>query len=264
MRKYTPKDNVQAKAKYTDRFWVAPQVPRLPVEEDAHFAAVLEKIKEAVEVLDAYIEIGQLVIHIRPEQNIDALRTLKEECCYAMCSELSAVDYLAQDGEFEIFYQMLNLDEAKRVRFLTRIKENQAIESIVPLYAMAKFAEREMYDMFGIVVNNHPYLKRIIMPDDWEGHPLRKTYPLEGDEFASWYEVDKIFGKEYRDIIGPELRDPARVDRYDTQRFARIGHEVPFGADPELVDETETPIEYSSDFLVDYNKGPHEVLDKRK
>ena len=263
MRKYTPKGNVQAKAKYTDRFWVAPQVPREPVE-DAHFAEVLEKMKAAVDVLDAYVEIGQLVIHIRPEQNIDALRTLKEECGYAMCSELSAVDYLAQDGEFEIFYQLLNLAERKRTRILTRIKEDQGIESIVPLYDMAKFAEREMYDMFGIYVNNHPYLKRIIMPDDWEGHPLRKTYPLQGDEFASWYEVDKIFGKEYRDVIGPELRDPARIDRYDTQRFARVGHEVPFGADPKLVDETETPIEYSSDVLVDYNKGPHKVLDKRK
>jgi len=164
---------------------------------------------------------------------------------------MSAVDYLAQDGEFEVFYLMLNLDESKRVRVDMRIKEDEAIESIVPLFDMAKFAERELYDMFGIYVNNHPYLKRILMPDDWVGHPLLKTYPLQGDEHAQWYEVDKIFGKEYRDIIGPELRDPARVDRYDTQRFARIGHEVPFGADPELVDKTERKVEdgYSKTFL---------------
>ncbi len=55
-----------------------------------------------------------------------------------------------------------------------------AIESPVPLYKAANFAEREMFDMFGIKVNNHPFLKRIIMPDDWEGHPLLKTYPLHG------------------------------------------------------------------------------------
>jgi NADH-quinone oxidoreductase subunit C len=262
MRKYTPKGNVQAKAKYTDRFWVAPQVPREPVE-DAHFAEVLEKMKAAVEVLDAYVEIGQLVIHIRPEQNLDALRTLKEECGYAMCSELSAVDYLAQDGEFEIFYQLLNLAERKRTRILTRIKEDQGIESIVPLYDMAKFAEREMYDMFGIYVNNHPYLKRILMPHDWEGHPLLKTYPVEGDEFASWYEVDKIFGKEYRDIVGPENRDPARIDRYDSQRFSRVGYEVPFGTEIDKENEKENPIEYSETFLVNYNTGT-KILDERK
>ena len=262
MRKYTPKDNVQGKAKYTDRFWVAPQVPRESFGEDAHFAAVHKALNEQVEVLDAYVELGQLVIHIRPEENIAALTVLKETCSYAMCSELSAIDYLAQDGEFEIFYQMLNLKKAKRTRILTRIKEGQAIESIVPLYAMGNFAEREMYDMFGITVNNHPYLKRIIMPDDWVGHPLRKTYPLQGDEHAAWYEVDKIFGKEYRDVIGPENRDPGRIDRYDSQRFSRVGYEVPFGAE-EAESETEQPIEYSKQRLVDYTTGS-EVLDTRK
>ena len=262
MRKYTPKDNVQGKAKYTDRFWVAPRVPREPVDTDTHFAAVHKAMNEAVDVLDAYVELGQLVIHIRPEENIAALEVLKNTCDYAMCSELSAIDYLAQDGEFEIFYQMLNLKKAKRTRILTRIKENQAIESIVPLYAMANFAEREMYDMFGIYVNNHPYLKRIIMPDDWVGHPLRKTYPLQGDEHAAWYEVDKIFGKEYRDVIGPENRDPGRIDRYDSQRFSRVGYEVPFGADV-TEGEREQPIEYSQQILVDYTTGS-EVLDTRK
>jgi len=86
-----------------------------------------------------------------------------------------------------------------------------------------------MFDMFGIEANNHPFMKRILLPYDWQGNPLLKTYPLEGDEFAAWYEVDKIYGKEARDIIGPELRDTARVDRYDSERFSRLGHEVPKG-----------------------------------
>lgn len=100
-----------------------------------------------------------------------------------------------------------------------------------------------MYDMLGVKLNNHPYPKRILMPDDWEGHPLQKSYPLQGDEFAQWYEVDKIFGKEYRDIIGPENRDPAMVDEKDTFNFARVGHEVPFG---EAL-EGETPVQYQED-----------------
>jgi len=261
MRKYTPKDDVQKKSYYTDRFWTAPRVPRDEVSEDAHFAKLLETIKETINVKDAYIQIKQMIIEIEPTDNFKTLSLLKD-CDYAQCSEISAVDYLAKDGEFEIFYQMLNYKKAKRVRVVTRLKKGQAIDSVEPLYDSANFAEREMFDMFGIVANNHSYLKRILMPDDWEGHPLLKTYPLQGDEFASWYEVDKIFGKEYRDIIGPENRDPAKIERYDTKRFSRVGYEVPFDAD--ISDgETKTPIDYSKTALVDYNKSSKQLDERR-
>ena len=266
MRRYAPKDNVQKKAKYTDRFYVTPSVPREKIEEGSFFESVVNKLKDSgVELLDTYVELGQLVMKIKPEDNVKALTELKENSCFKQCSELSAVDYLAQDGEFEIFYQMLNIDKALRARVVTRIKQDQAIETIVGIHKMANFAEREMFDMFGIKVNNHPYLKRILMPDDWHGHPLLKTYPLQGDEHAAWYEVDKIFGKEYRDVIGAEIRDPARIDRYDTQRFARVGKEVPFGADPSLVDEAEVKIEdrYSKTFVTDYTKGSEELENRR-
>ena len=261
MRKYVPKDNVQAKSYYTDRYWVAPRVPREAVEEGSHFASVVEAMKAFAK--ESYVEVGQLVIHIDAAENFDAIKTLKEQCGYTQCSEQSAVDYLAQDGEFELFYQFLNVNEAKRVRIVCRIKEGEAIESIEPLFKSANFAEREMFDMFGIKVNNHPFLKRILMPDDWEGHPLLKTYPLHGDEFASWYEVDKIFGKEYRDIVGPENRDPARIDRYDTKRFSRVGYEVPFGEDITQGEKAQ-PIEYSETLLVDYNKKSGKQLSDRK
>jgi len=261
MRKYTPKDNVQKKSYYTDRYWVAPRVPREEVEAGSHFASVVDAL--AQQSKESYVEVGQLVVHIASKDNFETIRILKEQCGYTQCSEQSAVDYLAQDGEFELFWQLLNVTEAKRVRVVTRIQKNEAIESIVPLFNSANFAEREMFDMFGIKVNNHPFLKRIIMPDDWEGHPLLKTYPLQGDEFASWYEVDKIFGKEYRDVIGPENRDPARIERYDTKRFSRVGYEVPFGADISE-GEKEQAIEYSETILVDYNKESGKTLDKRR
>ena len=260
MRKYVPKDNVQAKSYYTDRFWVAPRVPRAEVEEGSHFADVVKALGKLSK--ESYVEIGQLVVHIDATTNVEAMTILKETCGYTQCSEQSAVDYLAQDGEFELFYQLLNITEAKRVRVVCRIKEGQAIESIHSLYKSANFAEREMFDMFGIKVNNHPFLKRILMPDDWEGHPLLKTYPLHGDEFASWYEVDKIFGKEYRDVIGPENRDAARIDRYDTKRFSRVGYEVPFGEDISK-GETKTDIEYSETILVDYTTSSKQLDERR-
>jgi len=260
MRKYVPKDNVQGKSYYTDRYWVAPRVPRMEVEAGSHFEACVKALGKLAK--ETYVEIGQMVVHIDATTNVEVMTILKEKCGYTQCSEQSAVDYLAQDGEFELFYQLLNITEAKRIRVVCRIKKGQAIESITSLYKSANFAEREMFDMFGIKVNNHPFLKRILMPDDWEGHPLLKTYPMIGDEFASWYEVDKIFGKEYRDVIGPENRDPARIDRYDTKRFSRVGYEVPFDADISQ-GEKEQAIEYSETILVDYTTSS-KTLDERK
>jgi len=227
-RPYRPKKNLQAKAYYNDRFWVAPQIPKEPVGE--RFQKEVELLKP-FGLKEAFVQRGQLVAYIDAASNKPALKALKE-LGYEMLSELSAIDYLEQRGEFEIFYQLLDLGNRKRMRLKCRIKENEAIESVVEVYKSADWSEREMYDMFGIKINNHPRLKRLLMPDDWVGHPLRKSYPLHGDEAAQWYEVDKIFGKEYRDIIGPEQRDPAFVDPNDTCNFARIYHEVPRCADP--------------------------------
>jgi len=262
MRKYTPKDNVQGKAYYTDRYHVTPSVPTFDVATDELFAKQLTALEAVVEVKSAKIMLGQMIVEINAEDNFKAVELLKNECDYAIMSEISAVDYLAKDGNFEIFYQMHNLKDVKRMRLVMRIEQGLAVESVVPLYKSANFAEREMFDMFGIVSNNHPFMKRILMPDDWEGNPLLKTYPLHGDEFASWYEVDKIFGKDAREAIGPEIRDQAQIDRYDTKRFSRVGHEVPFGADISE-GEPETPIEYSKTLLVDYTTGSKQ-LNKRK
>ncbi len=262
MRKYTPKDSVQKKAYYTDRFHVVPSVPTQDVSTDEIFAKQLEVLSDKIEVKSAFIQVGQMRIEINHKDNFRAIEILKNECGYEMLTEMSAVDYLAKNNSFEVFYQLLNLKERKRVRIVCSIEQGLAVESIVPLYKSANFAEREMFDMFGIISNNHPFMKRILMPDDWEGHPLLKTYPLQGDEFASWYEVDKIFGKDAREAIGPENRDPSRIDRYDTKRFSRVGREVPFGAD--INDgEPETPIEYSETFLVDYNASQTQ-LEERK
>jgi len=263
MRKYVPKDNVQGKSYYTDRYHVVPSTPREDVSTDEVFSAQLKALEAKVEIVRAEIQLGQMIVEVNHVDNFKALEILKEECGYAQLSEMSAVDYLAKNGNFEVFYQLLNLKDVKRMRLVMRIEQGLAVESAVPLYKSANFAEREMFDMFGIVANNHPFMKRILMPDDWEGNPLLKTYPLQGDEFASWYEVDKIFGKDAREAIGPENRDPARVDRYDTKRFSRVGYEVEFGEDISQ-GETKTEIEYSKTFLVDYTKDSGVQLEDRK
>ena len=246
MRKYVPKDDVQKKSYYTDRFWVAPQVPKFDVESDEVFAADLEAIKAVAEVKEAYIQVEQMVVIINPDDNFKVAQALKENCDYNQLSEVGAMDWLAKLGQFEVFYQFLSMSKRKRIRIKCFIDEKQAVESLNPLYRSADWAEREMFDMSGVRINNHPYMKRILMPDDWVGHPLHKTYPLQGDEAASWYEVDRIFGKEARDVIGPENRDPAKVDRYDTERFGRLGHEVARGTEYNK-DQAETPLAYQEE-----------------
>ena len=243
MRKYTPKDDVQKKSYYTNRFFITPSLQKEDIASDEIFANDVEKLSNEVEILESYIQKGHLVVYINPADNIKTIAFLKEQLEYDFLMELSAIDFIASKGGFEIFYEMLSTSKRKRLRLKCFIQEDMAVESVNSVFRMADFSEREMYDMYGVKVNNHPYLKRILMPDDWSGHPLRKSYPLQGDEAASWYEVDKIFGKEARDIIGPEERDSAAVDRYDTTRFARLGHEVPYGADISE-GEPDTPISY--------------------
>jgi len=264
MRAYTPKDDVQAKSYYTDRYYVSPQVPKQEVESDAIFAADLATIKAKFEVKEAYIQVKQMVVYINANDIYGVLELMRDELEYTQLSEMSAIDWLAKDNTFEIFYQMLSMNKRKRIRIKYFINKGQAVDSVNELFRSADWSEREMFDMFGIEANGHPFMKRILMPYDWQGNPLLKTYPLEGDEFAAWYEVDKIYGKEARATIGPEIRDTARVDRYDSERFARLGYEVPKGT--KITDDMEkTEQSYQEDggvFLIKkFDKASSVIID---
>jgi len=247
MRAYTPKDDVQKKSYYKDRFFVKPPVPRKDISSDEVFLEDVENLETIVTVLESYIEVNHLVLIVNPEDNVKVISHLKDVREYDFLVELTAVDYVAKRGGFEIVYELLSTSKRKRIRLKAFIKVNETISSVEPLFRMADWSEREMFDMYGVKVTNHPNLRRILLPNDWSGHPLLKTYPLHGDEAASWYEVDKIFGKEARDTIGPELRDSACVDRYDTDRFARLGHEVSKGTPISEGNEPDTPIRYQEE-----------------
>lgn len=228
MRSYIDRKNSQKKVYFSDRFYKLPSLPRESVSSDDIFNSDLEKLKSTCDVLDAYIEAGQLVIWIKSIDNVKVLEFFKNELSYNNLTEMSAIDFLANRGEFEIFYQMLSMKKRKRARIKCTLNENETLKSVISLYKSADWAEREMYDMFGVVITGHPYMKRMLLPDDWVGHPLRKSYPLQGDENAQWYEVDQIFGKEYRDVIGPEIRDAALIDKNNTRAYARKDYEVEF------------------------------------
>jgi NADH-quinone oxidoreductase subunit C len=273
MRKYTPKDDVQKKSYYNDRFYVTPTIPRLDPASDEIYSSDIKALSSKVTILESYIENGELVIYVNSQDNVKTLKLLKEELEYDMLMELSAIDYIATRNGFEIFYEMLSMTKHKRMRVKCFIEVKQTIESVYSLFKMANWSEREMFDMYGVKILNHPNMKRILMPDDWYDHPLKKSYPLHGDELAQWYEVDHIFGKEARAEIGPEERDDAAVDRYDTTRFSRLGHEVPFGTEITEGNETQTPLGYTEEggvklfgkrLIKELDEKKSKVLDERR
>ncbi|MGP1484988.1 MAG: NADH-quinone oxidoreductase subunit C [Campylobacter sp.] len=263
MREYSDKKNAQKKHYYKDRFYVAPQTQKTPVD-DEKFIRDLDALKlVGVEILNSYIELDTLVIYVKSDENFKAIKAMRD-CGYELLCEISAVDFLAVSNKFEIFYQLLSVGNYRRARVKCELEDKKHLLSVSSLYKNANWAEREMYDMFGIMILNHPNLKRILMPDDWISHPLLKSYPLQGDENAQWYEVDKIFGKEFRDEIGKENRDPAKIDSKDTFEFSRIFHEVPFGAPPR---SDKFKQEYQEDggvaFVKKVKRDTAEILEKR-
>ena len=130
--------------------------------------------------------LGQRVLHPSREQYVKVLRALLDET-FTMCADLTAVDYLTHPGRtlpegvvaerFEVVVNLLSIERRERIRLRVQVSEaDPTIASAFDLYPGTEAMEREAYDMFGIVFTNHPDLTRILMPEDWDGHPLRKDF----------------------------------------------------------------------------------------
>jgi NADH-quinone oxidoreductase subunit C len=102
---------------------------------------------------------------------------------FAMLSDLTCADFPEAPGRFRLAYQLFSLATRSRLRLRVWAgAEEPSVPSVTPVWATANWHEREVYDMFGVRFRNHPDLARILMPLDWEGHPLRRDYPLGGEE----------------------------------------------------------------------------------
>jgi NADH-quinone oxidoreductase subunit C len=131
---------------------------------------------------------GQLVVHPDRAGYFDLIRALRDDG-YQMCADLTATDYLNHPGRtlpagvnperFEVVVSLLSFDPPRRIRVRMQVPEDDpSVPSLYELHPGTEALEREVYDMFGIVFTGHPDLSRILMPDDWEGHPLRKDYGI--------------------------------------------------------------------------------------
>ena len=154
------------------------------------FDEVYDALEEAFPNLDEAIERvvvdrGELTLHIVPERIVEVCRTMRDDEAlrFELCSSVSGVDYLgAEDGRrLHVVYHLTSMTYRRRVRLEVAVTaEHPYVPSITSVYPTADWQERETYDMFGIIFEGHPNLTRILMPDDWEGHPQRKDYPLGG------------------------------------------------------------------------------------
>ncbi|MGA2375987.1 MAG: NADH-quinone oxidoreductase subunit C [Candidatus Sulfotelmatobacter sp.] len=104
-----------------------------------------------------------------------------EECAFNFLSDVTCVDWYPAEPRFEVIYHLLSISKKERVRLKVRLDSaSPVVESLTSLWPGANYFEREVFDLFGIRFTGHPYMRRLLMPEDWEGHPLRKDYPVEG------------------------------------------------------------------------------------
>ena len=150
---------------------------------EAVFAALPENA--AVKALaaiatDAKYDRAELTITVARENIIAACEAVKA-AGYNFLEDVTAVDWYPSEPRFQIVYHILSFSLKERIRLVVRLDSGDAaIDSIIPVWPSANFYEREVFDLFGVHFGGHPNLRRIMMPDDWVGHPLRKDYPVEG------------------------------------------------------------------------------------
>ena len=112
--------------------------------------------------------------------------------------EVTAADYFPRAPRFEVVYHLLSIPNRLRMRLKVRATEQVAVPTIQGVWPAAGWLEREVWDMFGVVFDGHPDLRRLLMPDDWEGHPQRKDYPVQIRKSVQTYEPLEISEAEFR------------------------------------------------------------------
>lgn len=96
------------------------------------------------------------------------------------CADVTACDWPERTERFDVIYVLYALGRRQRLRVKVRVADGEPVPSVAGIWPSANWLEREVYDLFGVTFSGHPDLRRILMPDEWQGHPLRKDYPLEG------------------------------------------------------------------------------------
>jgi NADH-quinone oxidoreductase subunit C len=137
----------------------------------------------ATSVTEVKFDRNEMTIYVdRPHiREVCAILRDDQSCVFNYLSDITCVDWFPAEPRFEVIYHLLSISKKERVRLKVRLDGvSPVVESVTSVWPGANYFEREVFDLFGIRFTGHPYLVRLLMPEDWEGHPLRKDYPVEG------------------------------------------------------------------------------------
>lgn len=158
---------------------------------------ITEKIKDRFsdEVIDITEFRDQFTVSLKPDRIVEICRYLHDDPDIYMdyLADLCGVDYPEREDRFEVVYNLFSIKHGHRVRIKALLRgDKPSVDSVMPVWKGADWHEREASDMYGINFKGHPDLRRILMPEDWEGYPLRKDYPLKGPEDYEYEEFEKL------------------------------------------------------------------------
>jgi NADH-quinone oxidoreductase subunit C len=152
---------------------------------DAAIPAFITSLQNAVAggVAQISLYLGDWTVIVPASHILPAAQHLRDaaDCAFDYCSDLTATDWPPRaEGRFDVIYCLYSTRHRHRVRVKVKVAEHQPLASVTGVWPAANWFEREVFDMFGVNFTGHPDRRRILMPEDWQGHPQRKDYPLEG------------------------------------------------------------------------------------
>lgn len=160
----------------------APAAPPPPEEPSEDLKLIRDAVRQFAgdAVLDHTVFRGELTMRIDRSRVVDVCRFLRDEHKFNFLSDLCGAHYPGRERPFEVVYHLYSIQNKNYVRLKIWLADEEPAPSVAHVWSTANWHEREAYDMFGIRFDGHPDLKRILLPDDWKGFPLRKDYPMEG------------------------------------------------------------------------------------
>jgi NADH-quinone oxidoreductase subunit C len=135
-------------------------------------------------VVDFKVDADSPSIYVAHPSVVAVAMHLRDVAGFSRLSAITGVDWWPRDPRFEVIYFLHSIKKNERLKMIIRVKETDSIESVTRVWRSANWYEREVFDLFGVQFFNHPNLERIMMPVDWEGHPLRKDYPVHGHKYS--------------------------------------------------------------------------------